>query len=345
MINPRPSNNVITGALCAAILAGCSAGSQFAPPVGSAAHLPDGSQPTAALALAPIHASKNGGRVSPDWVMWTGATVVNGKLTWYFINRYGDWIWLNTSKVHNNGSTLGGSATASQQFDLATTTGTIQIYRKNKVEATLTGLGAVASGVATDSGGNTFTAVNLGSEATVEEFASGATSPTATYVDPNLASLSSLAVDKAGRVYVEGQSIKGGIEVDEMVGSGSFHSLAAPGALGTTAGGLRMQGHGKIDYAWINDLGSASAPANIARYEFNGKSLLKQASFEYSGSNGAIAVDPSGKNTTDVYAVNNVAQGSQYSVSVVEYAFPSGKVVSQSPAQNASQPSIGVWVR
>jgi hypothetical protein len=345
MTNPRPSNHAITGALCAAILAGCSAGSQFAPPVGTGALSPDASHQGAVQPLAPMHASQSGRGVSPDWVMWTGCTLHNGKLTWYFINRYGEWLWLKTGKAPDNGSTLGGSATASQQFDLATTAGTIEVYRKNKLEATLTGLGAVASGVATDSRGDTFAAVNLGSEAAVEEFASGATSPTATYADPNLESLSSLAVDKAGHVYVEGQSINGGIEVDEMIGSGNFRSLAAPGTLGATAGGLRMQSHGKTDYAWINDLGNASVPANIARYEFDGKTLVKQGSFGYSGSNGAIAVDPSGKNTTNVYAVNNVAQGSQYSVTVVEYDFPSGNVVSQSPALGASQPSSGLWVR
>ena len=85
----------------------------------------------------------------------------------------------------------------------------------------------------------------------------------------------------------------------------------------------------------------ARPPASRA---LTGKSLVEASSFQYSGIDGAIAVDPTGKDTNDVYAVNNVPSGSQYSVTGIEYD-SSGQIVSQSPAQTASQESLGIWMR
>ncbi|HEY2475612.1 MAG TPA: hypothetical protein VGI19_12550 [Candidatus Cybelea sp.] len=332
----RFTGQLLAGAVSAALLAGCNGGSQFAPPTGSAASAP------ATLGEA---GAKHAG-VSPGWVMYTGCALHNGQLQWYWINpRNYVWYWLKTSHITKGDSTLGGSATQATALAVATTDDTVVIYSGKKPVTTLTGLNGAASGVGMDSRGDTFAAVNVGSEATIDEFAQGATTPTATYADPNLTSVASLGIDRMNRVYVEGQSQTGTIEVDEMAGSGSFEPLAQAGALGATAGGLAVQSSGKTTYLYVNDLGNASEPANIARYEFTGKSLIKQGSFEYSGTNGAIAADPSGKDTKHVYAINNVPAGSQYSVSGIEYAFPSGQIVVQSSAYAASEESHGIWVK
>lgn len=63
------------------------------------------------------------------------------------------------------------------------------------------------------------------------------------------------------------------------------------------------------------------------------------------GVNGAIAVDPSGKDTSNVYAVNNVPSGSEYSVSGVTYSYPSGKVVGSTGSQMSGQESAGIAMR
>jgi hypothetical protein len=349
----RFSHQALTGALSAALLAGCSAGSQFAPPPGSAGSQPAAFQQAAVAAAAPMHAPKSGrsAGVSPAWVMYTGCVMINGHCVYYYINIWGVWEWIPTSiKRNSGGSTLGGSLAKAGEFDMATTGGTISIYSGKTLVTTLEGLKAAASGVATDSRGNTFAAVNVAGAATLDEFAAGSDTPTATYSDQNLKSVESLGIDKANNVYVEGQSQNGTIEVDEMIGSGGFESLAQSGTLGSTSGGLAVQTSGKTTYLWINDLGNASDPTNIARYELTGKSLVKQSSFDYAGVNGAIAVDPTGKDTSHVYAVNNVAvtngqAAPEYSVSGIEYAYPSGQIVSQSPAQTANQESLGIWVK
>jgi hypothetical protein len=331
MIN-RFSYNALTGALFAAILAGCSAGSQFAPPAGSAGSM--------------AAEASRGGIVSPAWVDWTGIAYNSATGTWqyYYINIWNQWKWIPAMKTKSGGgSTVGGSLANLAEVDVATTQGVIDIYSGKKIVNTLQGLSGVASAVETDSRGNTFAAANVSSGSVVEEYAAGSDEPTATYADENLQSVTGLGIDKANNVYVEGQSQDGSIEVDEMVGSGSFESLAKPGALGATAGGLAVQSSGKTTYVWIDDLGDGSDPANITRYEFAGESLVKQDSFEYSGIDRGIAVDPTGKNTSDVYAMNNVPTGSQYSVSGIEYEYPSGKIVAQSTANTASQESVGIW--
>jgi hypothetical protein len=350
----RFSHQALTGALSAALLAGCSAGSQFAPPTGSAGTQSAGFQQAASQPIASMDAPKSGrgrGRsVSPAWVMWTGCTInpATGQLEYYFINNSGHWLWLPTrANGKGGGSTLGGSSTNASDFEMAATGGTISLYSGKTLVTTLTGLSATASGVATDSRGNTFAAVNVTGAATVTEFAAGANTPTATYADKHLLSVQSLGIDKANRVFIEGTSVYGGIEVDELIGSGSFERLPVPASptFGATAGGLAVQTSGKTTYLWINDLGNASEAANITRFEFTGTSLVKQRSFDYSGINGAIAVDPTGKDTSHVYAMNNVPTGSQYAVSGIEYAYPSGQIASQSSAQTESQESLAIFVK
>jgi hypothetical protein len=329
----RTSTTLAAAVFAAQLIAGCGAGSQFAPTAGFA-----GSQTTGLPQASQISRNRI---ISPDWEMWTG--VVNGH--YYYVNTHGQWIWLKTGydQGKGNSATVGGSLASASEIDVAMTTGDINIVTNGKLTATLGGSIGIASAVETDPYGNTFATVNASGEAILEEYAAGSDVPTATYQDANLQSIAGVAIDKTGHVYVQGQSQYGNIEVDEMVGSGSFEPLAAPGALGATAGGLAVQTSAKATYVWINDLGNASAPANIARYALTGSSLVKDGSFEYSGINGGIAVDPTGKNTTDVYAVNNVSAGSQYSVTGIEYAFPSGKTVVQSSATTEGQESIGIW--
>lgn len=327
----RLSHNALAGALCAALLAGCSAGSQFAPPTGSA-----GPQ------SAPTTAGRHG--ISPDSFLITYYIIVNGHVYWWYLNTHGVWGHGEIGGAFQ-GSNLGGSETQTKALDVAMTNSAIGLYSNKKLVGTLTGLSGAAAGVGTDSHGNTFAAVNGTGGVAVEEFAKGATTPTGAYSDPNLTSVDSLAIDKANHVYVEGQSQAGTIEVDEMAGSGSFESLASgSGSLGATAGGLAVQTSGKSTYVWINDRGNASEAATISRYKFTGTSLVKLSSFQYSGINGAIAVDPTGKDTNDVYAVNNVPTGSQYSVSGIEYD-ANGQIASQTPAETTSAESLGIWIK
>lgn len=337
------SNHLLAGAVGAALLAGCSGGSQFAPPTGYAG-------PQAAFqSVAPTH-TKSGHGVSPAWVDWTGISYnpATGKWQYYYINIWNQWLWIPSKTKGNGGggSTLGGSLAKASQVDFAMTNGSIEVVSGKKVVSTLTGLQVPASALETDSRSNTFAAENISGTAAVAEFPAGSKTPTAEYADANLASINSLAIDKAGHVYVEGTSVNGGIEVDEMSAGGSFASLAPSGSsLGATPGGLAVQTSGTSTYVWINDAGNASDPANITRYAFDGKSLTKQSSFGYTGVNGEIAVDPTGKDTSHVYTMNNVSAGSEYSVSGIEYSYPSGAIAAQSSPQTQSAEMLAMWVK
>jgi hypothetical protein len=339
------SNRVLTGAVCAALLAGCSAGSQFSPPTGSAGSQAAGFQQADAQPAATVHVAKSGHEagVSPDWVDWTGAVLIGGKLHYYYINIWNQFMWITSTVKSSGGGSLGGSLAKGSDVEMATTEGTIGVYSDAKLVTTLEGLNGAASAVETDTLGNTFAAVNVSGAPEIQEFAAGS-GLQMTYNDPNLASIAGLGIDKTDHIYVEGQSASGTIEVDELSEHGAVQVLAQSG-IGATAGGLAVQTLGKITYLWINDLGNASEPANITRYQFTGKSLVKQGSFEYTGVDGAIAVDPTGKDTSHVYAVNNVPAGSEYSVTGIKYAYPSGQIVSQSKAQTASQASLGIMVK
>jgi hypothetical protein len=190
--------------------------------------------------------------------------------------------------------------------------------------ATMTGLSGNPVGLATDSHGDIW--VTNSPTTTISEFAKGTTTPKVSYTDSNLDSVNYLAIDKKNNVYVEGYS--GSVmEIDELTASGTFTTIAKPGQVGTTPGGLAVQEHTTATYVWINDQGSGSGTGRISRYLLKGGSLKSTGSFTYSGIDGAIAVDPSGKDTSDVYATKNVVSGSQYTGTTVEYAFPSGKVL------------------
>lgn len=337
----RFSTYLVTGAICVSLLAGCSAGSQFSPPTAQQAGI---GQPAGAAAPGAAHTMG----VRPNEELPPNAWIINylGWICYYYVSPTTG-IWNFMYCITQNGTYVYSIATASNPYTYVTGMQSAQanfvgIVKKKNIVTSLTGLSGPATGVAMDKAGNVY-ATNAGS-AVIDEFASGSTTPTASYTDTNLATASSLAVDKAGHLYVEGQSASsvGGIEVDMLVGSG-FKPLAKPGSLGATAGGVAVQTVGKSDYVWINDQGSASGSPSITRYMLKGTELIKQGSFTYSGVNGGIAVDP--KNTNRVYAVNNAASGSEYNITGVTYSYPSGAIISSSSPQTSTQQSVGIAIR
>jgi hypothetical protein len=215
-------------------------------------------------------------------------------------------------------------------------------WKKNEFvqQNTLTGLTGTPTGIAVNQAADVF-ATNA-SSATISEFSKGAKSPTALYVDSNLVTANYLATDSTGDLYVEGQS-NSGIEIDVLpAGGAEFSTISPPGQTGCTSGGLAVASGAKGTYLWVNDQGTASSPAAITRYLLKGSSLVADGSFNYSGVNGAIAVDPRGKDTSHVYAANNVPSGSQFATSAVEYEMPSGKVVGSSPSGTSSTEIVGI---
>ena len=222
-----------------------------------------------------------------------------------------------------------------------------------KQVGTLTGLTGSPTAIATDSEGNVW-ATNSPST-TISEFYAGITTPSATYTDSNLTSLSYVAVDKSNNVYVEGQAASsGGIEVDELpYGGKTFTAINAPGQLGYTAGGLAIScprkpcpiaGNGNVEYLFVNDQGAPSSPATITKWERKRGKLGKAASFQYSGIDTAISVDPFTKDPNDVFAANNVPSGSAFVASGVEYAFPGGNVVSSSPTTSGTFEALDIAI-
>ncbi|HEV3092526.1 MAG TPA: hypothetical protein VGX91_13875 [Candidatus Cybelea sp.] len=226
--------------------------------------------------------------------------------------------------------------------------GTVRIAKWTKDRYTkagiLKGLTGIPTGIAGDFKGNVW--VTNSPSATLSEFHRGAKSPSKTYTDPNLASLSYVAVDRRNAVYVEGQSrASGGIEVDELQAGGTFKSLSASNQLGYTPGGLAVIATGgKAGYIFVNDQGTPNGPPTITQWLLSGERLIKEGSFGYSGIDTALSVDPSGKDTAHVWAANNVSSSTEFATSAVEYAFPSGGVVAATPTTISSSESFGVAI-
>jgi hypothetical protein len=209
---------------------------------------------------------------------------------------------------------------------------------------TLTGLTGNPTGIASDFRGNLW--VTNSPSATISEFYPGARSPSQTYTDSNLLSLSYIAVDRRNDIYVEGQSkASGGIEVDEFEAGDTFKSLGPSGQMGYTPGGLAViVNTGKTGYLFVNDQGTANGPPGITEWLLKGEKLTKEGTFRYSGIDTALSVDPSGKDTTHVWAANNVPSSSEFVTSGVEYAFPSGKVVASTPTTTSSSEAFGIAI-
>jgi len=316
-------------ALISQPLAGCSGASQALP----AGNL---TGPTATSQLS----SAIAGRVRPDdvdpyFVTWTGNCTVyevyegvppNGVWRFEYI-PYG----CDPAEGTNTGGTY---EKATKNWLVGQSTSAIAIYNpKWKEVGTLTnGLTGAQVGIATDLKGDIF-ASNFPSN-TLTEYARGGTSPIASYTDTNLASLSYVTVDKNDNVYVSGQSEgSGGLEVDELsTGSSQFSPIKT--ITGITGAGIVVAHSGKA--LWVCDEGNGSK-GTISAYAI--PSFKRSVQFAYSGSDTGIAVAASGK---QVYAVDNVAYGSEYSVSLVIYDAKTGKVINASPGITTAKPAMGI---
>ncbi len=216
----------------------------------------------------------------------------------------------------------------------------VYVLVKRKYRYTLTGLSGTPLGIAADRKGTVW--VSNTPSNVLSEFPPHKTKPTATYTDANLTSLSYVAVDRFNNVYVEGQGTYG-IEVDELSpASGGFTPIGSPGELGNTAGGLAFQKSKTGSYLWINDQGTSSASGSITQWLFQNGGLKKVGSFAYAGTNGAIWADPEGKGIKRVFATNNVASGSYFENKGVEYAMPSGDIVSESNSSMEAALDVGI---
>jgi hypothetical protein len=340
MKNSRLVTCALAIMMAAALLNGCSnAGYQFAP-AGTA-------QPNAA---APVTPSSHGGAVRPDDVdisLYANEPCQVGCTCTWLTDTIPWTLESGPNCGPGGGSVMGiaapyGSAKIAYTGLANQTVAVTKLAKGQYVQvATLTGLTGVPVGISLDSKGNLW--VTNSPSTTISEFYPGATMPSATYTDKNLTSLSYVAADKSGNVYVEGQGATG-IAVDELpVKQTTFVPISKSYQLGVTAGGLGIQSNpDRTTNIWVNDQGSASAPATIAEWVFRKGTLKYVGAFQYSGVNGAIWVDPSGKDTAHVFAVNNVPSGSEFTTSGVEYDFPSGSIVSSSPTATSPSEAVGI---
>src|SRR5580692_1043279 len=210
----------------------------------------------------------------------------------------------------------------------------IGVYNdKGKQVGTLTGLTGNPIGIATDSKADVW-ATNSPSN-TISEYNPGATTPSATYTDKSLSSLRYITVDKNDNVYVSGQSqASGSLEVDELQGS-AFSPIKT--ITGTTGAGIVVAPTGKT--LWVCDEGDGSK-GTISGYTIPGFKRMQQIA--YSGDDTGIAVALSGK---ELYAIDNVANGSEFNVSVVIYNAKTGKLVRSSNSITTAAKDGGIATR
>jgi hypothetical protein len=325
----RTAAGVAVAALIAQPLAGCSAGaSQFNPATASTPqNIAQPSAPANAYRLTrnmqPLIADINTGSYGGGYVCPKGEFPV---AIYRIVAHPGTWGVFELVGYECEGPCL--AMTSSAQFTyvgLAGKTIAVLAYAKGKLTqvSTLSGLSGSPLGMAADAHDNLW--VTNSPTTTISEFAKGATKPTASYTDPNLGSISYLAIDKNDNVYVEGSS-GSAMEIDELTASGTFTVIAKPGQVGSTPGGLAIAQHGKSTYLWVNDQGYGSGAGRISRYLLKGSSLKATGNFAYAGIDGAIAADPSG-NIERIFGVNNVPSGSQFDASIVEYDLRTGEAV------------------
>jgi hypothetical protein len=205
----------------------------------------------------------------------------------------------------------------------------VEYSDKWKEVATLTGLTGVPIGIMLDSKGDVWS-TNSPSN-TISEYAKGSTTPTATYTDDNMSSISYVASDKANDVYVSGQGKSGNLEVDEFQGS-SFAPIKT--ITGSVGGGIAVAS-GKT--LWVCDEGTGTK-GTISSYTIPG--FKRREQFAHSGSDTGLAVTASGK---QLWAINNVPAGSQFHVSVVIYSVK-GKVLLTGPGSNSREESVGIAI-
>jgi hypothetical protein len=345
-----------TIAIAGLLLGGCSdTGSQFAAPSGTTQQQAASTLILSAfrgLKAEPDHAYNNYAYVACAdcrclWGCDTGCGSSSKKIRgdeWVLVSK--DCGASKTATVYGVALLKGNSDSKTAYAGLSNDTVAVAKWKKDRYmkAGTLTGLTGDPIGIASDLKGNVW--VTNWPSATISEFYPGARSPSQTYTDSNLASLSYIAIDRRDDIYVEGQSrASGGIEVDELQAAGTFTSITASGQLGYTAGGLAViVNNGKTGYLFVNDQGTANGPPAITRWLLKGGKLVKDGSFKYSGIDTALSVDPSGTDTMHVWAANNVQSNSEFTTSGVEYAFPSGGVVLSTPTATSSFESFGIAV-
>jgi hypothetical protein len=330
----RTALGVAVAALMTQPLAGCSGASQA---------LPSGNV-TEASATSRVSLANAAG-IRPDAAVMYSYTVSGpGECAtlWTFVRPSGPWI----SQIEPIGCEIGSYAVAGIAYasenkasfvgERSTSTNVIAVYNEKwKQVSELTGLTGDPVGIATDAKGTVF-ASNFPSN-TLTEYARGGTSPIATYTDANLSSVSYVTVDNNGNVYVSGQSEgSGSLEVDELsTGSSRFSPIKTiTGAIGA---GIAVAHTGKT--LWVCDEGNGSK-GTISAYTI--PAFKRSEQFAYSGDDTGIAVAPSG---TQVSAVDNVAYGSGYNVSVVIYSAKTGKIINATPSVTMSAKSLGIAIR
>ena len=176
----------------------------------------------------------------------------------------------------------------------------------------------------------------------LSEFPPHKTKPAATYTDANLTSLSYVAVDRFDNVYVEGQGTYGSRSMNSRLPAAASRRSVRRENLATPRAAVAFQKSKVGSYLWINDQGTSSASGSITQWLFQNGGLKKVGSFAYAGTNGAIWADPEGKDIKRVFATNNVASGSYFENKGVEYAMPSGDIVSESNSSMEAALDVGI---
>jgi hypothetical protein len=320
----RLSQSTLAAGIAALILVGCSAnGSQFNPAATPATTLQQATrmQPDQEIGGSPVYTAAGNCIVEYVYNVHT--------------HQYDEYVLPKGCHNADGGPFLGiayqpiahqwfmGASAASANFIAVENS-------KGKQVGTLTGLTGSPVGIATDSKGDVW-ATNFPSN-TISEYNPGATEPSASYTDGNLASLRYIAVDQNDRVYVSGQSSgSGSLEVDELQGFAFTPINTITGAVGA---GIAVSP--TTQTLWVCDEGDGTS-GTISAYTMPG--FKRRVQFAYSGDDTGIAVNKSGK---QLYAINNVADGSQFNVSVVVYDGKTGKVLGSTPSFTASAKAVGI---
>lgn len=315
------SRSILLGITVALFVAGCGAsGSQFSP---TAATMASGSSTNAT--------KMRHDDIKPTYLYMVGSCfvywVTEGSSGYYLYEPPGcdpaEGAYTGVASENKEQKFLAGVSTASSNFIAVANS-------KGKQVGTLTGLTGDPVGIATDAKADVW-ATNYPSN-TISEFGPGAKTPTATFTDGNLSSLRYVAVDQDNNVYVSGQRAgSGNLEVDELQGSAFTPIKTITGAVGA---GIAISP--KTKTLWVCDEGDGTS-GTISGYTIPGFKRRMQS--VTSGDDTGIAVSKSGK---EIYVIDNVADGSQFDVSVVVYNAKTGKVVSTAPSITTSAKAVGI---
>lgn len=314
------SRSIVVAGIATLLFTGCGTnGSQFNP-----------------VATRPM-ASQQNTKIQPDtedptFVAWVGSCWV------YWVSEgpsVGYYIYEPAGCDPAEGIYRGGAYASAQKAsfvgEVKGSTSSIGVYNnKLKQVNVLAGLTGDPVGIATDAKGDVW-ATNYPSN-TISEYNPGATEPSATYADGNLSSLRYIAVDKDGSVYVSGQGAgSGSLEVDELQASTFTPIKTITGAVGA---GIAIAP--KTKTLWVCDEGDGTS-GTISGYAMPG--FKRRMQIAYSGDDTGIAVAKSGK---EVYAIDNVTDGSAFDVSFVAYDAKTGKAINSTPSITTSAKVVGI---